>query len=202
MTARNVPVEVVIMIAHGIRSMELPGGPDWIRELSGERYDIAATAATVSSREDQLAMLRQMLEDRFALRLHRDKREMPVYLLTRLGNGAEIGPSLRRAAKDCPPRESCEMGVSPGTLRARGAQWALVLQGIAAPLDRRMVDRTGLSGTFDVDLVYSRGLSADRADAPPDIFAALREQLGLSLQPGQAATDVVVIDSISQPTPN
>ena len=68
---------------------------------------------------------------------------------------------------------------------------------------RHTVDRTGLSGVYRIELLWSPDNAAGLpADAPPEIFAALREQLGLRLQAGTAPTEVLVIDSAERPEEN
>jgi uncharacterized protein (TIGR03435 family) len=161
-----------------------------------------AKAVPGSSRQDMQAMLRHMLEDRFALRLRRDTREMPVYLLTKLDEQDALGPNLRRAVKDCTPNPMCGGQSGLGNASYQGAPWSTVLQSIAASLDRRVIDRTGLSGLFDFELTYGRGLSTSTDDPRPDIFTAVRQQLGLRLEAGRAPFEVGVIDSVSRPTPD
>jgi len=201
-TAQNVPVDYLIQVAYGVAATELVGGPDWIHELSGERFDIAAKAPDGSSRQEQLAMLRHLLEERFALRVRRETRDMPVFLLTRLENTNQPGPNLKRAAKDCLPSPTCAGQTGRGAAAYKGAQWSEVLKAIAVPLDRRLIDRTALSGAFDFELTYARGLSVSPDDSSVDIYAAVRQQLGLKLEPGRAPLEVTVIDSVSKPTEN
>lgn len=201
-TALNVPVEMLISSAYGVPSRDLVDGPGWIRLVitGGERYDVVARAAEGSSLQDQRAMLRNLLEDRFGLRLRRETRELPVYLLTKLDERGRLGPNLRLAAKDCLPRTACQGRTGAGHSEFQGAQWSIVLQSIGAALDGRLVDRTGLSGVFDFELTYAQSLSV--ADSGVDIFGAVRQQFGLKLEPGRAPFEVTVIASVRRPTPD
>ena len=204
-TARNVPVEVLISSAYGVPSRDIVDAPTWILMdfNGGERYDVAARAADGTSVQDQRAMLRNLLEDRFGLRLRREMRELPVYFLKKLDERGSLGPHLRRAVKDCLPRTACEGRMGAGGSSYTGAQWPIVLQSIEAPLDGRLVDRTGLSGIFDFELTYSsRGLTVTAGDSGIDIFGAVRQQLGLKLEPGHAPFEVAVIDSVKRPGPD
>jgi uncharacterized protein (TIGR03435 family) len=88
---------------------------------------------------------------------------------------------------------------------------AAFVQHLAGPaganLDRPVVDRTGLVGRFDYEVRFSgvaERLSASPASEPlgPDFFTALREQLGLKLDPVTAPVNVLVIQSVQQPTEN
>ncbi len=198
----NVPVDYLITMAYGIKPIDLIGGPGWAREDAGERFDVLATAGQGSSREDQLAMLRRLLEERFGLRVHRETRDMPVHLLTAQRTGDEIGPNLHRASKDCAPRDACEGFVTVGKMSFKGARWSRIVEAIAGPLNGRLIDRTGLSVVFDVDLEFASTLSATPDDQRADIFTAVARQLGLKLQPGTAPIEVTVIDAVTRPTPN
>jgi uncharacterized protein (TIGR03435 family) len=77
--------------------------------------------------------------------------------------------------------------------------------GMQGVIDRPVIDRTGLGGTYDVDLRFAASsLGAAAADAPalPSIFTALQEQLGLKLEPARGPVEVLVIDSVQRPTPD
>jgi uncharacterized protein (TIGR03435 family) len=201
-TARQVWVELLISYAYGIPTREIVEGPDWVREAAREGYDIVAKVAPGSSREDVQAMVRGLLEDRFKLRLRREKRPMPVYLLMKLEEGGSLGPNLTPAVKECPPKTTC--GVSgAGYSRGQAQPWSMVLQSITnAVRDRRVLDRTGLSGRFDYDLTYRLTLSADPGEPGVDIFTAVRQQFGLKLEPAREPFDVGVIEHVERPTPD
>jgi uncharacterized protein (TIGR03435 family) len=195
-------VAFLISTAYGIPMREVVDGPGWIYEDgSNDRFDVVAKAAPGSSRQDMQAMLRHMLEDRFKLRLRREKREMPVYLLTTMDPGGKLGPNLRRPARDCAPK--CEGVAGADYARGQGANWARVLQSITnAVEDRRVIDQSGLSGTFDFELTFRRNLTSDPNDPRVDIFTAVRQQFGLKLEPGRAPFEVGVIERVERPTPD
>jgi len=181
--------------------------PRWIfSQLLGggsERYDVIAKTAEGSSVEDQRAMLRTLLAERFGLRLHRETRELPVYILTKLNEGRSFGPNLRSAVKDCLPATACDGRIGGGRAKYTGAQWPNVLQAIAMGLDgARLVDRTGLSGVFDFELNYTPLGQPVTADSGGDVFTAVRQQLGLKLESGRAPFGVVVIEAVERPTPD
>jgi uncharacterized protein (TIGR03435 family) len=202
-TATNVAVELLLTSAYGIPSRDLVDAPSWslLDFNGGERYDVTARFAEGSSAQDQRAMLRNLLEERFALRAHRETRELTVYLLTKLDDRGRLGPNLRPAAKDCLPRTACDGQMASGLSKYTGADWSIVSQQIASALGERMVDRTGLSGFFDFELTYTaRALSVTGGDSGVDVFGAVRQQLGLKLEPGRAPFEVIVIDSVSRPT--
>jgi uncharacterized protein (TIGR03435 family) len=206
-TAINVPVQTLISNAYGVPGRDVMDAPQWIfSQLLGggsERYDVIAKTAEGRSVEDQRAMLRTLLAERFRLRLHRETRELPVYILTKLNEGRPLGPNLRTAVRNCLPRTACEGRIGAGRATYIGAEWPNVLQAIAQGLDgARVVDRTGLSGVFDFELHYTPVGLPVTADSGGDVFTAIRQQLCLKLEPGRAPFEVVVIDSVERPTPD
>ena len=120
-TARQMPVAMLISTAYGIPTRELVDGPGWISSDTTDRFDAIAKAAPGSSRADMQAMLRHMLEDRFKLRLRLEKRDMPVYLLTKMDAGGTLGPNLRRPTADCSPK--CTGRVGAGGASGVGMDW-------------------------------------------------------------------------------
>jgi uncharacterized protein (TIGR03435 family) len=180
--------------------------PSWIFSVllggGSERYDVIAKFAEGSSVEDQRAMLRNLLAERFNLRVHRETRELPVYILTKLKDGGPLGANLQKAAKNCLPRTACEGRIGGGFARYTGAEWPNVLQAISGGLDgERLVDRTALSGVFDFELTYTP-VGVTGGDLGVDFFTAVRQQLGLKLERGRAPFEVLVIEAVSRPTPD
>jgi uncharacterized protein (TIGR03435 family) len=177
---------------------EFDGGPDW---KDRDHFDVEATTGANASQEQMLAMMRTMLADRFKLRAHTETRALPVYELSPLRSDGRLGAGLRRVADECAPPVRCGFTLQDGVFKGTGT-----LAGIAGELGiagRRTVDRTGLSGVYSVELRWSPDNAAGLpADAPPEIFTAVREQLGLRLQAATAPTEVLVIDSAERPEEN
>ena len=75
---------------------------------------------------------------------------------------------------------------------------------LSSALRRPVIDQTSIKGTFDVSMQWSDDLALpDKpADAPPSVYTALQETLGLELKPGRGAVEVLVIDRIEKPTAN
>src|SRR5688572_6639805 len=88
--ARNNPVTNFIGNAYGVEGYRLVGGPEWIRS---DRYDIEAKTEGNPSRAEMMLMLQALLTERFQLRLHREAREMPAYVLTVARGGAKLTPT-------------------------------------------------------------------------------------------------------------
>ena len=202
------------------------GGPDWVQSA---RYDITAKAAREfrptppGPPAELLLMLRALLEDRFKLKVHREPRELPAYELVVIRPGAA---GLRKSEVDCDalfaagqvsrpePGIRPRCGVSNGPVGVTGdtgliaggfsmSQFAEFLQRRG---DRPVIDKTGLTGRYDVELAFAP-LGSSAPDAPtdparPTFVVALEEQLGLKLQSTKGPLDVIVIDSIEQPVPD
>lgn len=206
----NVTLTRVIGLAYR-PVQELVGGPDWINT---DRFDIEGRAEGTPNQVQMLEMLRSLLADRFKLAVHRETRQMPAYALTLARNDGRVGVELRAvepcAAPTSPapsPGRSCGgFAVGNGSMRGTGVTMAqLAAELPSATEGRHVVDRTGLAGTFDVNLTWNADAlspNAASADTTPSVFAALQEQLGLRLEPITAPIDVIVIDYAERPTSN
>ena len=177
---------------------EFEGGPDW---KDRDHFDVEAATSDNVSQPQMLAMMRTMLADRFKLRVHQETRVLPVYELSLLRSDGRLGTGLARVGDACAPPIKCGFTAQDGVLKGMGT-----LTNIASELGlagRHTVDRTGLSGVYSIDLRWSPdNVAALPADAPPEIFTAIREQLGLRAQAGTAPTEVLVIDSAERPEEN
>jgi uncharacterized protein (TIGR03435 family) len=227
--ATNMPVRPILTFAYQLASYQLVGGPAW---LTTDRYDLIAkmeeaadaTPAVPGANAPspmQLA-LRNLLEERFKLRVHRETREMDIYALVMAKPGGGPGPNLKPTTQDCaavgaaarrgepppappPGQVLCGIQGGPGRLRFGGLPAVSLAQAFAGPAGRMVVDRTGLTGSWDFELTYApeaRGGAEAPAVDPnaPSFFTAIQEQLGLKLEPTKGPVDVVVIDSIEKPT--
>ncbi len=197
--------------------MQVLGGPAWI---DSDRYDFTLKAGGNAAVAQMYGpMLRTLLEDRFRLRIHRETRDAPVFLLTVAKGGAKL-----QAAKE----GSCLSGRTPacGSVRAdphgQVDMFGVTMENLSTQLgmrlDRDVIDRTGLAGKFDVHLEVSpaelaarhvAGSAVSPADSQsaadltgPSIFTALERQLGLKLEPAKGQATVLVIDYIERPSAN
>jgi len=217
-TATNVTLKGYISTAFGepqqpLANFQISGGPSWI---DSERFDISATAPGATPVQ-MVPMLRRLLEEQFQLRTHVETRQLPVYSLTLVHRDGTLGPGLRRNTVTCDPaaphpgQPPCGGGtIQPGTLTARGTSMRQIVNGLARLMpgvNRLVIDRTGLSGSYDIDLTWAPAAveSPDHADANasgPSLFTALQEQWGLKLEPGTGPVPVLVIDSAAMPPDN
>src|SRR5688572_12751080 len=212
---------------------QIIGGPAWV---TTERFDIDARAAGEPTREVMADMLKELLADRFKLKVHSEIREVDVYALVLARPDGRLGPGLRTPAVDCeaieaerrkaiaagappsqPPPGPPKPGERPqcGALSSsmngvqRVATGGTVIGAVILPIQtvvgRPVLDRTGLTGRFDIELQFAGTgplTNADTPDAPASVFTAVQEQLGLKLEPRKEKMDVLVIDQIEMPTPN
>jgi uncharacterized protein (TIGR03435 family) len=203
--AVNFDGRTLIAIAHRTGQRLLPsqiiGAPDW---LYAERYDITAKVSdelAASSPRDLFArmplLLQSLLEDRFKLKLHHETRELPVYALVLARKDGSFGPRFRKSTVDCADLTGCRIESVPGHLTAGRITLETLTTLLAGTVDRFVVDRTGLSGTFDLELEWSPDQSAPDK---PSIFAAVQEQLGLKFESQRGPVEVVVIDHVERPT--
>ena len=238
LTATNVPVRMLIGNAYDIQSYQIVGGPRWM-ETDG--FDIEAKGDSNATRQQVLVMARGLLEDRFQLRFHRETRDLPVYALTVAKSGSKLSPpkeggcvefdqNSRLPAVPSPgaavvPCGSPVISMAPGGSTIAGGkvpmnEFVRILQIV---LNQPVLDRTGITERFDVQLKFMRddvtgGLPApiggggpapgvpppavSPEDAPPPILSAVQEQLGLKLEKTKGPVEVLVIDRLEKPTAN
>jgi uncharacterized protein (TIGR03435 family) len=230
MTATNMPLRQTIVFAYQLAPYQLVGGPGWI---STDRFDIVAKidgdpqpVAPGAGIDPMQLALQALLVDRFKLKVHRETREMDIYALVMAKPGGSPGPALKPTTQDCaaqaaaarrggpppgPPKPGdpfCGIFGGPGRLRFGGLPASQLATALGGQSGRMVVDRTGLTGSWDFELNFApeqRG-QAPGADAPavdpnaPSFFTAVQEQLGLKLESTKGPVEVLVIDSVEQPT--
>jgi uncharacterized protein (TIGR03435 family) len=202
-SASNVAVKSVIANAYELRIFQIEGGPDW---LTSERFDIIARGPEGTPDRLRPAMLRTLLADRFRLVAHLETREQQVYSLVLLRGDGRLGPQLKPStATESSSGGFPSSSVSNGTARINGRRVSmdtLAIMLTSAVFNQRVINRTGLSGEFELDLRFTPDSSTTAAPAFPSIFTAVQEQLGLKLEASRGPVDVLVIDSVQRPTPD
>jgi uncharacterized protein (TIGR03435 family) len=219
-TATNSTLRELIRITYQVRDLQIVGAPDWIE---AERFDVIAKASSPLKSGAVPAEARQLLADRFQLRVHNETRELPIYALVVASRDGRLGPSIQAVAVDrCPEaiaraeararsgqppvppvpgqRMTCGLGYNTGVLTGGSISLAPLAQRLSPIAGRVVVDRTGLTGKYDFDLKWAQDPSADAAG--PSIFTALQEQLGLKLESARGPVEVLVIDHVERPTPD
>jgi uncharacterized protein (TIGR03435 family) len=184
---------------------QIVGGPDWV---STESYDVTATvgAEFTGKKAGQMQptgqlMLQSLLEDRFKLAVHWEKRDLPGYALVMSRSDGTLGPRLQRPSPGCQrPSDTCSLHVAPGWLSMGSLPLAALVNYLSRDVVRTVIDdRTGLSGRFALTLEWFTPDLCCQGNRP-SIFTALQQQLGLSLEPTKEPVDVVVIDHVEEPT--
>ena len=206
----NFSVAGLISICYGVQDKQIVNAPDW---MSSERFDIDAEPDVpgLPNKQQLMTMVQKLLADRFQLKFHKEKREMSAYVLTVAKSGNKMTKT------DAGPNDLPGFGFGPvGTLRVFRANMDDFTEFLQSQvLDRPVVNQTGLDGRWNFVLKWTpdesqfvgRGLTvppppADSADAPPPLFTAIPEQLGLKLDAEKTAVDVMVIDHVDHPSPN
>ena len=227
-TMINVPLLTLLQVAYPGTSA-IVGAPKWVGSpggpnLDADRFDVNAKANAQSSVEQLRIMLQALLADRFKLAVHIEPRPTDVYALRLARADGKLGPHLHPAATDCraliaaavdnptPGRHPCGTvgtNLPPWQLRGVPITQLLILR---VELGRTLVDKTGLTGSFDLDLSWTPRWALDRSfdrsrfpnidPAGPDIFTAVQEQLGLKLVSEKDDQSVLVIDHVEPPTPD
>ena len=193
----NASVATILSVAYGIHVKQVVDGPEWVRT---DHYDIHGVANVgAPSLAEMQEMYRKLLEERFHLVFHRERREMPIYAV-RVANG---GPKLA-AAK---PGEHLNTGNrgSGGqrTLKFTNMPMSAFALNMNLYLDRPVVDQTGLTGAYDFTLTWTYDdTRLSDTNAAPSLFTAVKDQLGLRLDAVKGPAEVLVIDQIERPSEN
>jgi len=204
---RCITARLLITYSYKIIDSQLVGGPNW---LDTDLYDFDAKADHSLTRADLAPMLQTMLADRFKLQFHRETRTMPALTLTVDKAGAKMKPN------DGPNEWDFAITTVPGSSipKFKGARCPVSYLSwwIAQRENRPVVDKTGLDGFWDFTLEFvPDGLGEGRKVANgepmpalegPTLPKALREQLGLKLEPEKGPVDVYVIDHVEKATGN
>jgi uncharacterized protein (TIGR03435 family) len=226
--ASNVSLKMLIQGAYGIREDLISGAPNW---ADSARYDIDAKVAGSDvdalknlTPEQRRSILQPLLADRFKLKTHTETKQLPVYELVLAKGGSKL--------KEANPGDTYANGIKgpdgvgrggmmrmgPGQLTAQGIPMTSLANNLSQQLHRTVIDKTGLTGKYDLELNWMPDQGSDgmfkgpdgsqpHSDAAPDssgpsIFTALQEQLGLRLQSAKGPVETLVIDHVEMPSEN
>lgn len=199
----------LILFAYDYEDYRISGAPAWMAKADPSIYfEIEAKAPLegVLDLDRAKEMFRTVLADRFQLKFHHETKDAPVYNLV----AAKGGPKL--STQPLPPEGIC------GDMQARMAAVKLPgrVTGTCVPnmdmeqivytlthlLERPVLDKTGLTGKYAFNMRWSPEGMDPGSDAPPSIFTAIQEQLGLKLEPAKAPLEFIVIDRAERPSTN
>jgi uncharacterized protein (TIGR03435 family) len=206
--AEAVTTRMLIRNAYRVQEFQIEGGPGWITQ---DRFTVEAKAAGAVGPGQLPLMMQSMLADRFKLKVHHETREMPVYSLIVEKNGHKLKPAKDPNA----PPDARGFNVRDGQVQGAAVSVTQIVNVLQTLVGRPVIDKTGVSGLYDVSLQWSlEGGQPDPFDpagaitAPPldssglTIFHALQDQLGLRLNSEKGPADFIVIDSIEKPAEN
>ncbi|HEX3743934.1 MAG TPA: TIGR03435 family protein [Bryobacteraceae bacterium] len=197
-------VVTLVMFAFDVRFDQVPLTRA-LEPFGDTFYDLDARTPgeTPPAAQEVREMMQSLLAERFQLKFHREMREMPVYELVATKRGARLKPAA-------PEADTARHN------KASGRNWSVTAASITMTelaelienqgfVGRRVVDHTGLTGNYAIQLTYTPDTPPNRRTESADdisIFSALVDQLGLRLQPAKAMTDTVVVDRVEKPSGN
>jgi uncharacterized protein (TIGR03435 family) len=226
-TRRDIPLSTLIVMAYRLMPYEY-SGPSW---LTSARFDIMAKVPEGATQAQQMVMLQNLLAERFGLKVHREKREMPVYELVIAKGGPKFKEAVPVPTPASAPKMAFDSNGVPVLPPGGGTVWGLpgkddaswgvmheeiTMERLAAILGsliggRPVTDATGLNGKYDLAMHWlmpagpaDNATPADPyAGAGPSVFAALQSQLGLKLESKKGMVEVLVVDHCERmPTEN
>jgi uncharacterized protein (TIGR03435 family) len=196
----------LIMWAFGVNDYQLIGGPAWMPD----RYDVVAKPGA-SKINEMRQMLRELLEERFQLKAHRENREQSEFALVVSKGGSKL---KEPKDKSCPTESGVaalaseipcgRLTWSRSYLAGRRASMQMLVFVLSQAMEHKVVNETGLTGLFDMELRWTPSAAAAQAadDAPPSLVTAVQEQMGLKLAERKGLTEVVVVDHVERPSEN
>jgi uncharacterized protein (TIGR03435 family) len=206
----NQPLTAILSFSYDVQAKQLIGLPPW---ADTDKYDIDATPdgeGAPSSKQWKI-MIQKLVAERFKLTFHHEKKELSVYVLS----VAKTGPKLTKSEGDPNGLPGLFFRGKLGDLAVRNANMA-DFTGLMqeAVLDRPVLDQTGITGRYDFTLLWTPDDSqfagmgvkipppTDTANAPPNLYTAIQEQIGLKLEATKAPADVMVVDHVEKPSEN
>ncbi len=192
LTATNVTLKRCILGAYGIRPHQIIGGPEWL-DVGPLRHH--GQADDPVGDEMLSKMMQTLLAERFKLKFRRESRTMQAFVLDAPKGAAKLEKGDGGEGKTVSGR---------GQLNAENSSLDHFAGSLSRQMDLPVVNQTGIEGVFHLKLRWSPdGGSANLpADAPPAIYTAIQEQLGLRLRSQKVPIEVLVIEGAEKPGEN
>jgi uncharacterized protein (TIGR03435 family) len=187
----NMPLHRIIERAYGVKPFQVTG-PGWLDDV---RFDIAAKYPPDIKSEDRLIMMRNLLEDRFKMVVHRESKDMPGYALVVAKGHFKLKTVEPGGSKDW---GTSQHGGRVSTLAAQKTSMATLADNLGRTLGEVVVDKTGLTYVYDFELKWTNDDKAPEGEAVPNLFTAVQETLGLKLQPQKVPVQIIVVDRIER----
>jgi len=222
-------LRAMVIFAYGLNmgsDQQVSGGPSWI---GSAQFDVEAkedqetvdklTKMTPEDRTEVIrGMVRELLAERFKLKVHHESKELPIYAMTIAKGGVKMTPTPPEPPlapnEDGTPRKERGGGIQmngKGQLRGMNVGTSILANVLGRQPEiggRMVIDKTGLTGRYDFKLKWTpdagmNGAESAAADgANVSLFTAMTEELGLKLEATKDAVDTIVIDSAEMPTEN
>jgi|HubBroStandDraft_6_1064221.scaffolds.fasta_scaffold89428_2 uncharacterized protein (TIGR03435 family) len=214
---RNVTLKTLIALAYRIQEFQITGGPSWV---GSDHFDVDGRADPKFDPDQMRLMLQSLMADRFQLKFHRETKQSSVYALV-VGKG---GPKIRLVADQQSPDVNgpSQPGAGPnrgafrfggGSLIGNAVTLPLFVRFLSQRLDGAIIDKTNLTGRFNIQLQWTPsagempydpgGNILPPADSSgPSVFVAIQEQLGLRLESTKGPVELFVIDRVEKPSEN
>ena len=201
LSVKNSTLWQLIFAAYDPPTDDHPAGlPGWAFSskfnVEAKMDDLAFAKFQKLSQSDQQKrrqlMLQLLLAERFQLKVHHESKERPIYALVIAGSGSKLKPVS--------PVGSGMSG--KGRIEYSGAPIGVFAESLSSEVSRPVIDKTGLTGTYDFKLSFVPDELQGSADDRPSIFTALEQQLGLKLESTKGSVDVLVVDHVEHPSEN
>jgi len=220
LTITNASLITILHSAFGLQDDRILGAPVWTKS---KHYDLEAKVRPEDvpdleklTDDQRRMMLCPLLKERFGMKFHHEQRSLPVFALIVAPGGSKL-----RQTEPNPHTSDGEplphiLRTGAGNFNSEGSPVAFLVDTLSKQLDRTILDETGLTGYYDYTLQWTPDDAAPpvskvqpdafggspSGEGGPSLFTALEEQLGLRLLSQKSKVDVIVIDSISPPSPN
>ena len=197
----NQTVETMLMVGYGLQKVQIAGAPEWVRTEHFYVDGVSDVDGQPSTSQFQ-SMVRKLLAERFGLKARKELRELPVFALRVGKDGPKLEPT--KSGPDARPNQQVNGGPGYRMLRFTNFSMQDLALMMLPYVDRPLVDQTELKGRYDFNLRYTCDESRAPTDgtAPPGLFTAIQEQIGLKLEPVKAPAEVLVIDAVERPSAN